>query len=197
MKSTFSWVGAALLAGSSFLAGQDYIIKQRAKELSNQNNVRQGVAPPSQPTQPPPTPTPGQPAAPTLTPALAGFQTGLGAITAGAQVSAEQKQRLAQQIVAGALAAKPSLGTASKFTEQVTAASAEKPLPATSRARLVTELDAVLNPGKYPQAKLDGIYSDVQAIFQENGLNRMKAVALADSVKAMSSEIQRGGASNH
>lgn len=195
MKSTFPWAGAALLLASSALAGPDYIIKQRAKELSNENNVRQGVAPPTQPTQP--TPTPSQPAAPTLTPALAGFQTGLGTITAGAQVSAEQKQRLSQQIVASALGAKPSLATASKFTEQVTAASAEKPLSATSRARLVQELDAVLNPGKYPQAKLDGIFSDVQAIFQENGLNRMKAVALADSVKAMSWEIQRGGASSH
>jgi len=92
------------------------------------------------------------------------------------------------------LVAKPSLASASKFVDQLTAAAAEKPLPAASRGRLVQELDAVLNPGKYPQAKLDGIFSDVQAIFQENGLGRTKAVALADSVKAMSAEIQQGGA---
>jgi len=192
MKSTFFPVGAALLLACSAQAGPDYIIKQRAKELSNENNVRQGVAPPTQPTQP--TPATAQPAAPTLAPALAGFQTGLGAISAGSQVSAEQKQRLTQQVVAGALGAKPSVSAASKFTEQVTAASAEKPLSATSRARLVQELDAVLNPGKYPGAKLDGIFSDIQAIFQENGLTRMKAVELANSVKAMSTEIQQGGA---
>ena len=74
------------------------------------------------------------------------------------------------------------------------AAFAEKPLPGTSRARLTQELDAVLNPAKYPQAKLDGIFADVQAIFQENGLSRLKAVAIADDVKAISAEIQKGGA---
>ena len=56
------------------------------------------------------------------------------------------------------------------------------------------ELDAVLNPAKYPQAKLEGIIRDVQAIFQENGLARMKAVAIADDVKAIAAEIQKGGA---
>src|SRR5271167_635683 len=115
MKLTFSWVGAALLLASSALAGPDYIIKQRAKELSNQNNVEQGVAPPTQPAQP--APTPGQPTAPTLTPALARFQTDLGAINAGSQVSADQKTKLAQQLVAGALAARPSFATASKFAD--------------------------------------------------------------------------------
>lgn len=195
MKARFICVGTALLLTHCAFAGPDYIIKQRAKELSNQNNVRQGVPPPTQPTQPTaPAAAPTRPAAPTLTPALARFQTDLGAISAGAQVSADQRQRLAQQLVAGGLAAKPSLASASKFVDQVTAAAAEKPLPAASRGRLVQELDAVLNPGKYPQAKLDGIFSDVQAIFQENGLGRTKAVALADSIKAMSAEIQQGGA---
>jgi hypothetical protein len=51
----------------------------------------------------------------------------------------------------------------------------------------------VLNPGKYPQAKLDGIFADIQAIFQENGLGRNKAVVIADDVKAISAEIQKGG----
>ena len=50
----------------------------------------------------------------------------------------------------------------------------------------------MLNPSKYPQAKLDGILRDVQAIFQENGLARMKAMAIADDVKAISASIQRG-----
>ena len=193
MKTTFAWVGTVLLLAHSALgAGTDYIIKQRAKELRDENNVRQGVPPPTQPNQP--ATAPARPAAPTLTPALARFQTDLAAINAGSQVSADQKQKLAQQLVASALVAKPSLATASKFTDHLANASAEKPLPASSRARLVQELDAVLNPGKYPQAKLDGIFSDIQAIFQENGLSRMKAVALSDSVKAMSTEIQQGGA---
>lgn len=110
MKTTFAWVGTVLLlAHSAPGAGTDYIIKQRAKELRDENNVRQGVPPPTQPNQPA---TPARPAPPTLTPALARFQTDLAAINAGSQVSADQKQKLAQQLVASALVAKPSLATA-------------------------------------------------------------------------------------
>ena len=56
---------------------------------------------------------------------------------------------------------------------------------------VVQELDAVLNPIKYPGAKLDGILADVQAIFQENGLQREKAVAISNHVKALAAEARR------
>lgn len=192
MRTPCVLAGAVLLATAGFCSGQDYIIKQRAKELSNQNNVRQGVAPPTQPTQPPAPGVP-QPAAPTLTPGLAKFRADLANLPVGAAVPAQQKQQLAQELVGSAQGAKPSVASASKFVDSVAAAT-DKPLPVASRARLAQELDAVLNPGKYPQAKLDGIFNDIQAIFQENGASRTKAVTVADSVRAMSTEIQGGGA---
>jgi hypothetical protein len=191
MKPSLVLAAAALLTAASALAGPEPIIKQRAKELSNQNNVRQGVTPPSQPANPPQgAPTP---AAPRLSPTLAKFQSDLAAITAGSTVTAEQKQLLASNLVAAAQAAKPSPEAAAKFVDGVTAAAVEKPLSTASRTRLVQELDAVLNPGKYPQAKLDGIFNDIQAIFQDNGLARAKAVAISDDVKAISAEIAKGG----
>ena len=33
----------------------------------------------------------------------------------------------------------------------------------------------------------------IQAVFQENGLARNKAIAIVEDVKAIASEIQRGG----
>lgn len=187
-------MGTVLLVvgASSAWAGPDYIIKQRAKELSNENNVRQGVAPPTQASQPPPGVP--QPAAPTLSPGLVKFRADLAELPAGSSASVDQKQKLAQELVASAQGGKPSLAAASRFVENVSAALAEKQLPAASRARLAQELDAVLNPGKYPQARLDGIFNDIQAIFQENGASRTRAVAIADSVRAMSGEVQQGGA---
>ena len=81
MKQMFVLVSASsLMALNVVAAGSEAIIKQRAKDLSNQNNVRQGVAPP---TQPPPTaPKPATTAPSTLTPqqALAKLQTDLAAI---------------------------------------------------------------------------------------------------------------------
>jgi hypothetical protein len=58
----------------------------------------------------------------------------------------------------------------------------------------MVELDAVFNPARYPQAKPEGIFKDIQAMFQENGLAHAKAVAIAEDVKAVSAEIQAGGA---
>lgn len=190
MKTSVPLLTILALAMASAFAGPETIIKQRAKELRDQNNVRQGVTPP---TQAPLTST--APAPPSLSPSLVRFQTDLGNLTMGTSVTPDQKQKLVQELAAAPQGAKPSTKTLTKLTDDLTAAFAEKPLSPTSRARLVQELDAVLNPGKYPQAKYDKIFEDVQAIFQENGLSRNKAVVIADDVKAVWAEIQKGGAS--
>jgi hypothetical protein len=190
MKYVIVLLSGCFLAANAFAAGTEAIIKQRAKELSNQNNVRQGVAPPTQPAQ-----TPGAAAsanaAQTQSPALLKLKADLASVTANSQPSAGQKEKIAQDLLAIALGGKPSAATAAKFSEEISAALAEKPLPAASLNRLVQELDAILNPGKYPQAKPDGIFADVQAIFQENGLKRNRAVAISDIVKAAAGEVQR------
>jgi len=181
-----------MLAAALAQADPAVIIRERAKELRDQNNVRQGVAAPTQPIQP--AAAPAAPAGPTLSPGLLRFNTHVAEIHADAMVSADQKQKLAQDIVTGAQGPRPSLAAATKLAGDISAAFAEKPLPSATRARFVQELDAVLNPAKYPMAKLDGILRDVQAIFQENGLARIKAVAIAEDVRVLASEIQKGGA---
>src|ERR1051326_1563167 len=159
--------------------GPESIIKERAKELRDQNNVRQGVAPPTQPPM-----TSVVPAPPAVTASLVRFQTDLGTLNAGAPATPDQKQKMVEELAMTSQGAKPSRAALAKLADDLSAAFAEKPLSAPSRARLVQELDAVLNPSKYPQAKLDGIFKDIQAIFQDNGLLRNKAVAIADDVKA-------------
>ena len=172
-------LAAIILATARVLAGPADIIKRRAQELNNQNNVRQGVAPPTQPTQPPAS-TPAPPSQ-----SLTRLQADLAAMPGGSAATAEQKQKLANGLVAAAQGAKPTPAAAAKLAEDLTAAFATKALSATSRARLAQELDAVLNPTKYPQAKMQAIFDDIQAIFQENGLDRKHAVAISDDVKAL------------
>jgi hypothetical protein len=192
MKITSAVLGSVFLISFYTQADPAVIIRERAKELSNQNNVRQGVAPPIQPQSAQPAATPA-PAGPTISPSLLRFSTELTALPVDAPASADQKQKLAQDIMLAAQGPKPSFASASKLASDVSAAFAEKPLTSASRARFVQELDAVLNPAKYPQAKLDGIIKDVQAIFQDNGLARMKALAIAEDVKTIAAEIQKGG----
>jgi hypothetical protein len=193
MKSVFALSGVAILLVVAHRGlGQDVLVKQRAKELRDQNNVRQGLAPATPGS--PPRAAPGGAAAPSLSPSLVQFQTALAGIKADTPVDAAQRKQLSQELLAAAQGAKPSVGSVNKLVGDLVAAFAEKPLPASSRGRLMVELDAILNPLKYPEARPEGIFRDVQAIFQENGLARNKAVAIAEDVKAISSEVQGGGA---
>ena len=181
MKTSFALCSLLLFSASAF-GGPESIIKQRAKELSNENNVRQGVAPPSQPQPPPQTQaTPPPPPSPSIS----SLSADLAAFKAGTTPTEQQKQKLANDIVAVAQGNKPSAAAAAKLADSLAAACCEKPLSAASRARLVQEIDAVLNPTKYPKANMDGIFGDVQAIFQENGLERKRAVEISDNLKAL------------
>jgi len=49
----------------------------------------------------------------------------------------------------------------------------------------------VLNPAKYPQAKMDGIFTDIQAIFQANGNSRKTSAMISDDVKALAAEVRK------
>lgn len=190
MKTTSALILTAALLTGGLYAGPNELIKQRAKELSNQNNVRQGVAPPVPPAKP--TSAPVTTTAPSLQQqALARLKADLAAIKANAQVTPAQKAQLARDLIAAAGGpAKPSQASAAKFAEDVSAALAEKPLSDTSRARFVQELDAVLNPAKYPGAKMDAIFTDIQAIFQANGLARKNAVTISDGIKTIAAEAK-------
>jgi hypothetical protein len=185
MKFALVLAAANVLAFGNVMAGPETIVRERAKELSNQNNVRQGVAPP---TQSPPSPTtPGTPApqAPPKSQAVLQFETDLGSIKANDQVTPPIKKKLADDILAIAEGTKPSPAIAAKLAEDLAMAASAKPLDPKYRSRLGMELDAILNPAKYPKSNPSGIYSDIQATFQTNGSDRQKAVAIADDVKGL------------
>src|SRR5262245_31659356 len=103
--------GVALLTVafvSNAFGGSEQIIKQRAKDLRDQNNARQGFPPPSaRPATPssttPTTPSPTTPTTITMTPqqqAMARLQASLAAIRPGVRVTSEMKQQLASDMTA-------------------------------------------------------------------------------------------------
>ena len=197
MKTAFALLGAvALLAGSVF--ADPIIVKQRALELRNQNNVRQGTTPPSQPAQPATTPaaTPAKGTSPTpIQQSVAKLRADLTAIKANSPVTAEQKQQIAKDLIAVAQGAhKPSPATAADLAGSLSAAFAEKPLADKDCTRLMSDLAAVLNPANIQSAQMQAIYADVQAVFQANGLARNEAVKIVDHVKAIAAQTQRPAA---
>ena len=193
MKRAFALTGAATLVVGSLFA-DPIIVKQRALELRNQNNVRQGVTPASQPTQPvQPATTPGTSTAPTpIQQSIAKLRADFTAIKANSPATAAQKQKIATDLIAAAQGAnKPSQATAANLADSLAAAFAETPLADKDCSRMLSDLAAVLNPAKIQAAQMQAIYADIQAIFQANGMARKDAVKIVDQVKAVAAETQK------
>ena len=192
MKRAIVLIGAATVLAGSLFAGPDVIIKQRALELRDQNNVRQGVTPPSQPALPATAPATSTPPSPLLQQNLAKVKADLAAITPNSPVKAEQKQQLAKDLLASAQGAgKPSQTTVAPLADSLAAAFAQNALSDADRNRLVSRLAAVLNPAKIQPSQMQAIYADIQAIFQANGMARKDAVKIVDQVKAVAAETQK------
>jgi len=177
MKTALSLL-ATLFTVSAFSQGADVMIRQRARNVANENNARQGV--PAQPQQPAANPAP--PPVPLSLPQL---KADLSAIKAGTTVTPELKQKLAADILAGAQGNKPSQAAANKLAEDLANAFASKPLSSANLGRLVQQVDALINPSKFPQAKPQGIYDAIQNAFVENGLDQKRAAAIVDDLKAL------------
>lgn len=188
MKTPFLTLAAVLAATCAF-AGPEILIKQRAKEARNQNNVRQGVpvAPPPQPAAPA---TPGQPARPTggLSPAaqqnIATFQADLAAM--------KTKPPLAAHLTAAALgAAKPSPDAIAKLAADLQTALTGVDLGADSQLRLARELNATVNGTNLSRDQIKAITADAQAILQAAGVKRPEAAAVADDMKAVINTVKK------
>ena len=172
-------------------------IKRRAKELSNQNNVRQGVPAPAKPAAAPAgTPAAAQPATPapvaTAQQSITKLQADIAGIKVGSPVAPEQKTQFIKDIaVAVRGATKPSLPTVAKFVNELTAALAEKALGTAEQARLAQDIEAVLNSAAMPVIQFDAVIADVQAILQVGDVKRAAALAIANDLRAVGQEVRR------
>ncbi len=190
---------SVILSAGAFAQSSEVIIKQRAQEIRDQNNVRQGVtpasrpAPAAQPTATSAAPNSGNMSA--VQQAQARLRTDLATIKASSQVTADQKQRIAADLMAIAQGpGKPSMQDAAVMAEDLSAAYARKPLSDKDRDRLLSDLAAILNPGNIQKPQMDAIYRDVQAIFQVNDDARKDATKIADDARAAGADVQKGAA---
>jgi len=173
--------------------GSAVIIKNRAKETVNQNNVRQGVPPPSQPAPRPPSQTNPAATTPAISPpqSIAKIRTDLVNLKTGSPATPDQKQQLIKDLAIAARSTKPSLPTVTKFVDSLTAGLSEVSLTTDHQARLAQNIDSVLNSKPLPGTQFDAIIADVQAIMQVGSLKRTSAATIANDLKAIGLEVRR------
>lgn len=190
-------VAAALLTPSALGQGaQGAQIKQRAKELVNQNNVRQGVPPPvPPPPRPAGVPTPGAPAAPNAVNLqaqnISKIKADLAGLKPGSPVTLEQKQQLIKDLAVAARTTKPSLPAVTRFVDSLSAALAANSMAAPEQERLAQNLNSVFNSKPLPAAQYEAVIADVQAILQVAGVKRNVAESIAGDLKSVGAEVRR------
>ncbi|HNQ73027.1 MAG TPA: hypothetical protein PKN95_05425 [Verrucomicrobiota bacterium] len=165
---------------------------RRAREISNQNNVRQGVPSPApQPAAPLPAGAGTNHAVATQQQSLAALQADLAGFKTGAVASDAQKQQFTVHLARAVRGHKPSLPSVRKLVNSLTAGLSGATLTDEQRGRLALDLDAVLNSRDQSAAQFDKIIADVQAILEVGTLKRNQAAGIANDLKQVGMEIRR------
>lgn len=164
----------------------------RAKQVSNENNVRQGVPSPAQ-TQPVAPPQTGVAPSNTVTQAqsLAALQSNLTSFKTGTAVTDAQKQQFTITLAKTARGNKPSLGTVKKFVDSLTGALSGASLTDEQRTRLAADIDAVLNSRGIASNTFDKIIADTEAILRVGLVKGQIATSVAADLKAIGAEVRR------
>jgi hypothetical protein len=182
----------ALAVGVALAAQADpaTIAKQRAKELNNQNNVRQGIGAPASPVAPA-KPAPTRPAQPQPPDPVAKLKADIAAITGKPSVPAELKQQFTADLHAAARGSrKPSNAAVEKLSASLASALAGQPLESSAQSRLAQDINLALNSASLSPQRAGEIADDVQAILQTGGIARGTAAKVADDLKAIAAELR-------
>lgn len=183
MKAALILVFSFLVFAASAQSGAQAIIKQRAKDLRDQNNARQGVPPAARPATPAAAPAAAPATAPvTLTAqqqALLRLNASLSAIKPGTPVSDSLKQNLTRDLLGAARGVKPSTTATAKLSESLAEALSAKLLSRATANRLLKNLDAVLNPGSLPASHLKDVTDDMKSLFTASGVPGTVAAQIA------------------
>lgn len=182
-------------------AGSEHLVKQRAKDLRDQNNERQGVAPnsratpsPSQPVapaQPTPTPYAAAPAAPQLSPQAARIVKSLETVSKSKNPSDEAKQQLTDDIAAAVRgAAKPSPSKIEKLGRDFAKAVAGTELSATQSSKLAGQIERALNESLSAK-DMEALAAEMTETLKAAGAGKIDAAVVSNDIKSVIAEVQR------
>lgn len=190
----------SVVTGQAF-AQAEFAVKQRAKQLSNENNARQGVAPSSASPQskaPSPSST-AETTAPLTAPpqqqSAAMLKADLAAVRAKGQATPELKQQFVKDLFAAVRgSAQPSSSALNKLADSLLTAVATKGFSPTNDTRLVQNIIVALNSAGLSSTRTQEIADEFQASMEKAGVPSGDANATANDLKAIATEVQKGAA---
>jgi hypothetical protein len=197
--------GATAIAGVVLLlttfvvqAGPEHLIKQRAKDVANQNNERQGVPstpPPSTPpAQPAAAPTPARPAGPALSAQATAIRDALGAVIKAGSPTDETTKALQQSMAAAAKGkGKPSEASLAKLARDLAKAVSGTKLSSANQGQLAMQLESLLKTpanAKETETLTTAIHDSLRGV----GAGRVDAMVVANDLKVVGLELQQSAA---
>lgn len=186
-------------------AGSEHLVKQRAKDIRDQQNERQGVpaqapTPPTQPAAPAqPTqsyavqPYAAQPNTPALSQQATGIARALGALQKADAATEEQVQELSQSLTAAARGStRPSASKINKLARDLSDALPGTNLSAAQASRLARQLESALNDS-FGAKEMETLATHIHDALRDTGVGKVDAKVVSNDVRSIIAENQRGG----
>lgn len=192
MKTIFPIVVLTLWSVACLHAGPETLVKQKAKDLRDQNNASQGVPPASPSTPPPATPAVAKPATPAKPTPVARIKNDIAAWQREKTVSAEAKKTFSQDVLSAVRGSKsPTSASVDQFAGKLTAAVAGKTIGATELSRLAQNINLAVNSASLPDDRTEEIASQVQSDLEKSGVTAGDASGVANSLRALMKELKQ------
>lgn len=200
MKTTI-YVSLALMILSANAMAQADLVKQKAKQIRDNNNQQQGIAAPAAPA-----PALAAPAVqvPTNTPTIAAglalapqnlldrFVTDAVAIKAGAAATADQKQALATDLSALIKGStKPAQATLTKLAGDFSTALSDKALANKDLAMISKYLNYILNSAPLTAARVQPLITGAQSVLKSAGITPATVEAVGGDLNLIFTQIQQ------
>lgn len=191
MKSFFVVAALTLSVVTGLHAGPETLVKQKAKDLRDQNNAAQGVQP-SSPSTPPAAPAVAKPTTPAKPTPVAKIKTDIASWQREKAVSAEAKKTFNQDVLAAVRSSKsPTTSTLDPFTGKLAAAAAGKTIGATQLSRLAENINLAVNSASLPDERTEEIATQVQADLEKSAVPAADAAEVAKSLRALMAELKQ------
>jgi hypothetical protein len=177
-------LAAAAAFGQSGVAEQ---VKQRAKQLNEQNNIRQGLAAPAPPAQPhPPAATPPDPVLAATLQNIANLQREFSSL----QTNSATKQPLINDLIAAAQSTRPSNRSVSKLVDDLATGFRGKHFSREQLHKLAQNTRAVFNSSHLSKRQETLILDEVQRILQDGGASSDDAARIVNDFKLIAAETK-------